>query len=369
MKVLHILNELRYSGAEVMLEISNKYFLSENIDNHILSTGSELGDYSINLKESGFNIHHIPLKKNFSFFLKYYRFLKNEKFDLIHIHTERANFWYSLVAFFSGNRKQIRTVHHIFYFDGFLKMIKKIQRHIMNKYLGVVSVSNSISGMKNELERYHIKNILISNWYDENQFQPVDYNRKLEIRKSYKIEDNQFIIVSVGGNTSYKNYPILIESLNYLPEKFNYKYIHIGDLGENDELQLLTEKLSLKNKIEFKGKLKSVIDYLHLADVFLMPSSTEGFGVAAVEAMASGCPVILSYVPALKDFKSICDNIIYTEIDPIAIANKIKLLGKKSLNDRHKIGMKLSKCIYEEYASSKVVPKYIELYKNVICIN
>ena len=56
-----------------------------------------------------------------------------------------------------------------------------------------------------------------------------------------------------------------------------------------------------------------MIPFLYASDVYIMPSSREGFGVAAVEAMGSGLPAILSNRPALYDFKDDSKEIVFTE--------------------------------------------------------
>ena len=64
MKVLHILNELKHSGAEVMLRLAYDRFKGSGIDSHILSPSNEGGDYAAILKQTGYKIHHIAFRRS-----------------------------------------------------------------------------------------------------------------------------------------------------------------------------------------------------------------------------------------------------------------------------------------------------------------
>ena len=125
MKILHILDEIRYSGAEVMLKNSAHLFKDNNIELFALSTGKDIGVYSDKLIEAGFKIYHIPFRKTLRFFKEIYKLLLIEKFEIVHIHSERAFFWYSLTAKLAGIDKIVRTVHSLYIFNGYLKLKEK----------------------------------------------------------------------------------------------------------------------------------------------------------------------------------------------------------------------------------------------------
>jgi len=69
MKVLHILNELKHSGAEVRLQLAYERFERSGIESHILSSGTQIGDYGAILLQSGYGVHHIPFRSNPGFLI------------------------------------------------------------------------------------------------------------------------------------------------------------------------------------------------------------------------------------------------------------------------------------------------------------
>jgi len=140
-RILHILNELKPSGAETMLLTAASYWHKQGLEGEILSTGINPGPYASPLEKAGYRIYHIPFSPSYRFLLSTYRFLKQYPYDIIHIHTERGNFWYALVAYLSGKRPIIRTVHNVFPFRRFLQVERYFQRWIMRGILGVQTVT------------------------------------------------------------------------------------------------------------------------------------------------------------------------------------------------------------------------------------
>ena len=87
MKVLHILNTLRPSGAEVMLRLAAPYWREKGLELSILSTGEIVGPYAAELENAGYEIVHLPFSKTFKFGLSFFQLLNYKNFDVVHIHT------------------------------------------------------------------------------------------------------------------------------------------------------------------------------------------------------------------------------------------------------------------------------------------
>lgn len=109
---------------------------------------------------------------------------------------------------------------------------------------------------------------------------------------------DQVKIVSVGSLRKAKNYPTALEALGLLPEqKCEYRIIGDGDL-RND---LESQAASLKTPVRFEGHVNDVGPFLQAADIFLMTSLWEGFGLAAVEGMNAGLPIVASDIDGLRE--------------------------------------------------------------------
>jgi glycosyltransferase involved in cell wall biosynthesis len=373
MKVLHILNELRFSGAETMLECAGSFFQDQGLDSHILGTTDQLGDFGPNLDQAGYTIHHIPLLKWGRFtsprsYLSFYHFFKKKQFDAIHIHPERANVTYALLAKFAGCKCIVRTVHHIFpppqNIKGFFrKWLTHFQRWFAKRILGVVFVSNSRSGLANERNAYRSENLLVPNWFDSRRFQPDASINQLELRERLSLRQNAFLIVSLGGNWPYKNYHLVVEALKLIPPEIDVLYVQVGPNGKGIDLIKHAETFGVSHRVRCAGKVSDPLHYLYAADVYVMPSSIEGFGCAAAEAMGAGLPTILAYTPALKDFEVDCTQITYVEPSAESLADALIRIEAMDKQERQTMGQQLSQEVHVNYGIENGAAKYVELYQ------
>ena len=366
MKILHILNEIRSSGAEIMLLNTAEFWQRNKLQSHILSTGENLGHFSKNLEDAGYTLHHIPLKNKLKYIIKLNKLIKFENFDIIHIHSEGASLYSAIAAKLAHRNKIIRTVHHIWPKRRVLPYFKrKLFRFISNKLLKVIAVSNSISGQKNEEDLFNSRNLLIPNWYDSNKFKPVDSNKKISLRKKYNVDSDFLIVTSLGGNWIYKNYDLIIQAMVHLDKNTDIRYFQIGT--NNESLKDLAKKLNISDKIYFWGEVSDVIPFLKMSDYYIMPSSEEGFGNSAIEALSVGLIPILSDVKALSDFKYYYPNEIIwikPEVEDIVYALKqIEKTNNKAVVDDYERRMKQYCKTIAAFGLENGPVKYLQLYK------
>jgi len=292
-KVLHILNELKFSGAEVMLKSAKNKFEESKITTEILSTGNILGEYKTEFEKCGYRIHHIPFVKSIGFILAVRKLIKNEKYDVVHIHSERFFFFYILIAKSARVSTIVRTIHSTFIFNGFLAIRRKFLLRIGHK-LGCQYTSISKNVRDNEKKLNGIDSTLINNWIDTDNFTPLEKN---PLTKNDTIK-----LISIGACSHVKQHFHILNLVAYL-KKINIKveYNHIGKGELEEEEQKQAKLLSIEDSVNFLGSQNNIIEYLHRSDFFLMPSSYEGLGNACVEAMSTGLIPIVNDVPGLRD--------------------------------------------------------------------
>ena len=244
MKILHILNSLNPSGAEVMLEIAMEEWKNCDISCDVLATGIEVGPYSNNMESVGFGIYHIPIKNKIKFVYDLKRFLTSHKYDLIHIHAENASLFAALAARLSGHKYLVRTVHHIWPYVTLSTYFRfLVFRFITNKILRVCAVSNSLSGYENEKKLYFSNNALIPNWYDNNKFKLTDPDERAKIRLKFNIPENYHVFVTLGGNWLYKNYHLVIEALSKMKDIKNKLIMTVDEINSVDKAKLILDEM------------------------------------------------------------------------------------------------------------------------------
>lgn len=320
MKVLHVLAELRPSGAEVLLRSAAPFFRDNGVDGEILATGEAVGDYAPVLQAAGFRIHHIPYARSASFFMSVARFARQGGFDVVHLHSERAFIAYVLAARRVGVRNLVRTIHNTFQFDGLLRLRRGIERRLAER-LGVRFVAISDGVNLNERSRFGTAPVLVQNWFDSRQFRPPTAQERDQARARLGIAPHEYTLITVGHCSAVKNHGALIEALARHGASA-WRYLHVGREQAGQPERALAERLGVLGRIQFLGACDEVLPLLHAADLYLMPSRYEGFSVAAVEALATGLPALLTDVPGLSDLREYLPDLIYCapEVDAIAAA-------------------------------------------------
>jgi glycosyltransferase involved in cell wall biosynthesis len=363
MRILHILEELKPSGAEVMLHAAASYWREEGFESDILSVGTVLGAYASPLEKAGYHIHHIRFSPSYEFLSSVRSFLRQQRYDAVHIHLERANLWYALLAYNSGARKLAYTSHGIFLFNGALRIERCIQRWIMRRLIGVKMVSISPSGERSERERFANTTVIIPNWFDSSKYKPPSIEERYASRKGLGISSDVTIVTSVGGCWGYKNHGSIIKSLAAIPTHIPLVYVHVGQEGEGCPERKVAEAMGVASRVRFLGIVSDILPILHASDAYIMPSMSEGFGIAAVEAMGAGLPVILSNVPGLCDFREAGEGIYWVEPTPESIAKGIVHFLDVPATDRREMGLKLSDYAHRHFAVEKGAGAYARLYR------
>lgn len=121
---------------------------------------------------------------------------------------------------------------------------------------------------------------------------------RLKAREKLNISNNQFIFLTIGrlnSSESYKGYDKTIEALSILKER-NFKFYIIGkyDTIEKERINRLINSFNLSNQVDLLGYVtdEELINYYRAADLFIMPSKGEGFGLVFIDAMAHGLRVV-----------------------------------------------------------------------------
>jgi glycosyltransferase involved in cell wall biosynthesis len=363
MKVLHILNELKPSGAEAMLRAAGTFWRGRGIEGEILCTGESLGTYAEPLREAGYQIHHIPFCGSISYLWQLYRFLKKHAFDGVHLHTERGSFWYAALAYLAGRRRIVRTFHNVFPFTGGLRIRRYVQRFAMRRILTVRPVAISRSVRDCEWEVFHNPAVLIPNWFDSNCYSPPTPEGRTSARATLGIEPTTMALASVAGCWSYKNHHAILHAIARIPRDLDILYLHAGQEREDHDERHLAIELGISSRVRFLGVVPDIALILRACDVFVMPSTYEGFGVAAAEAMGAGLPVILSNVAGLRDMHDVDDSIYWIEPTADDVAKAILHFHRTTDAERRATGRKLSQQAHKLFNIETGAALYADLYQ------
>ena len=157
----------------------------------------------------------------------------------------------------------------------------------------------------------------------------IEVDRKA-VREELGLTDNDFLIMSVGELNENKNQKVIVEALNELKNP-NVKYFLAGIGDEKENLEAKVQKYGLESQVKFLGYTKEVGKYLHVADAFAFPSYREGLGLASIEAMHVGLPILTSNRHGINDYSVFGETgFKYHPDDAKGFAEGIKTLIKDS---------------------------------------
>lgn len=128
-----------------------------------------------------------------------------------------------------------------------------------------------------------------------------DDDENCNIRKELGLSEDSFLVLSVGELFPRKNQQVIIRALGKLKDK-NIHYILCGKGSRLDELTALAEKNGIRDQVHFLGYRKDVTDIYGQADILALPSRREGLGLAGLEGMYCGLPLVSSDINGIRDY-------------------------------------------------------------------
>lgn len=269
--------------------------------NNTLLSGSGIIQHQIDFERSPFHI-----KNNIKAYFQLAELIKEEEFDMLHCHTPVGGVIGRLAFKISkkNNTKIIYTAHGFHFYKGApLKcwILYYPVEKILSKYTDLLITINQ-EDYYIAKERFRAKKTIKIPGLGVN-YEKYS-NSKCDIylmRKEFDIPSDAFVLITVGEINHNKNHKVVLKALR----KINNKEIHyiICGQGSNEKYLInLSKKLGIDKQVHFVGYRNDIPEILKIADCYIMPSIREGLGMAAIEAMASGLPIITSDCRGAKEF-------------------------------------------------------------------
>lgn len=231
----------------------------------------------------------------------------------------------------------------------------------MNKSDGLTAVSESLK--QDTLNFFNVtKEIkVIPNFIDFNRFKRID---KDHFKKAIA-PNGEKIITHISNFRKVKRVDDAIRIFDIIHKKVNSKLLLIGDGPERQNLEQLCRELNLCDDIRFLGKQDAIEELLAISDLFLMPSSSESFGLSALEAMACEVPVISSNAGGLAEVNIHGETGYLSNIGDIKdmAANALQILSSEEIHQRFR---KNALAQAKTFDIHNILPIYEEYYQQVI---
>ena len=227
---------------------------------------------------------------------------------------------------------------------------------------GVTAVSRFLK--EKTITNYYIdKNIeVIPNFIDTELFKPMEACNF----RAHIAPDGEKILVHTSNFRQVKRVTDTIRILERVIKEVPTKLVLVGDGPDRSECERLCRQLNLFEHVKFLGKQEGLVEILNSADIFLIPSQSESFGLAALEAMSCGKPVVSSSVGGLPEL------IKHNETGFIAEIGDVDRMAKYVVdlltNDKkYEAFSKSSRDrALNKFDKSKVIPMYEEFYNHIL---
>jgi N-acetyl-alpha-D-glucosaminyl L-malate synthase BshA len=294
--------------------------------------------------------------------------VKHEKLDLLHVHYAiphaSAAFMAQQILKAQGiNIPFITTLHGTdITLVGRDPSFEPVIRFCINVSNAVTTVSESLK--QDTIKHFGIERPIhvISNFIQIENTDSADAIQ--ELRTKYA-KEGQKIVCHISNFRPVKRVEDVILIFSEIQRNLDAKLILVGDGPDRQMAEKLSRKLGLIDQVIFFGKVRDTNHILEFSDLFLLPSETESFGLAALEAMAAGVPVISSntggipevniegysgYLSDVGDIESMARN----AVDLLSDAKKLALFRVQA-KERAAL-----------FSLDKILPQYEHLYQEVI---
>lgn len=235
------------------------------------------------------------------------RVIAQGNYDIVHCHTPNAALITRLVCRKFRKKQGLKvfyTAHGFHFYQGAPKLnwmiyypLEKLCSRYTDKLITINQEDYELAKSKfRAAEVCYIPGVGI----DLSRFETVQVDRAAK-RREIGVPEDAFLLLSVGELNENKNHQVIIKAL----AKLNNPNVHYAIAGVGDEknsLLKLAKTLGVSEQLHLLGYRKDIPELNCSADVFCFPSLREGLGLAAIEAMACGRPLITSNVHGINDY-------------------------------------------------------------------
>jgi glycosyltransferase involved in cell wall biosynthesis len=374
-RILFVIDGLEYGGGErVFVQLAAG--LRGRYQVFVASTPG--GKFEQQVKELG--IRFYPVNMGRRLYLKPIRWIKeiirNNKIDLVHSQGARADFFARLAAKMLKPKVKVvnttavtvesydvgalRKGAYLFfdrfsasYVDRFIVVSDALRRILINTHKippdKVIKIYNGI-----ELDEYRPNGKEVG-------------SQKSEVRREFGLAKNIPVIGAIGRMVWPKGFEYLIRSISEIVKNYPMvKVLLVGDGSLKRNLEDLTERIELKDRVIFTGFRRDIKEILSAVDLLVIPSLQEGFPMITLEAMAMAKLIVATNIDGITEqITDGVDGILVPSKNPSALAKAVtQVLNDKEL--ARTMGLSARKKVEQEFSVEKMVSETEKAYLSLL---
>ena len=358
MKIIHFTSHIGHGGDWSFIKSLADIFIKNN--HKVLICGSGTSNIFYNSME-------IPLNKGLKGFIyslfKIYQLPNNT--DIAHVHNPISLVYVIFYKYLRCRRLKIVFTYHLITPSSNFKKLFKI---ILFRFSDIVHSCSEeiILFLKREYKITSSKSLLIYPGINSQKFNSFPEEKKNELKKKYNVDKSSLILLFAGRLAPEKNIPLILE---YLANTSKYSSIVLMIAGDGDlkqELQQQSLSLNIENKVIFLGRVEKIEEIYAIADLLILPSSMETFGLVVIEAAFCGLPTLRSDVPGAKDQIVHGKNgFIFSAKQPETMFETLDLILSESFK-LSEIGKKARSDAMCKFTNEKMYNNFLNLYEKIL---
>ncbi len=321
MKILHIINALEVGGAERLLVEALPIMKERGHEVEVLLLQSTGDTFEEQLLEQGIGIEALNKKGGRYSPLNILGMAGRLKdYDVVHTHLFPSQYWAAIAhGMKSMKNVLVTTEHSTFNTRARHRWSSWLDKRIYSLYDGVICISEATAEFMKQRCPKKVDICVIENGIR------IPKAEELRIKKSReelieRVPNDAFLLLQVARFTEQKDQACVIRAMKRLPESVHVAFAGYGVMQE--QCEALAKELGVEHRTHFLGMRDDIADLWNVANLGVMSSNWEGFGLAAVEGMAHHRAVLASNVKGLADVVSFPE-LLFTKGDDAELAGKI----------------------------------------------
>lgn len=290
--------------------------------------------------------------------------IDREKLDVIHVHYAMPHAISAILARDIAEHpvKVVTTLHgtdiSVLSFD---PTFKKMIKHGIEQSDVVTAVSHSLAEQTWESLGTEKDISVIHNFVNEN----VYYKRKqTHLKEQYGISKDEKVVIHISNFRKVKRIEDIVKTFALIQKEIKAKLLLVGDGPECAAIYELVKTLNLEDQVLFLGKQKKISDLLSIADLKLLLSEKESFGLVLLEAMACGVPCIGTNIGGIPEVIKQGETGFLVDLADVQKASEYALRLLKNNKLHSQFSQAALAHVQQNFSSKMIVDQYIACYTN-----
>lgn len=337
-------------------------------DECVLELKQKLSRINVDCFQVDFTRNVADIKQEYIAYKQVKKIMTENVYDFVHCHSPIGGLVGRIVAHFTKT-KVIYTAHGFHFFKGapILNWLLFYPIEWGCSFWTDVLITINKEDYTRARNRFHagVVEYIPGVGVDTKKYRECKIDRRA-VRQRLGIKDDEVMLFSVGELCDNKNHETVIRALAKIQNN-KVKYYICGKGKKEQELLNLAKDLGIEKQIVLLGYRQDIHELCKAADVFVFMSKREGLGLAAIEGMASGLPLISSNIHGIKDYsENGKTGYTYAPKDVFGVAEGINKCAMDA-KWRYNVGQ-YNQIVAQRFDISQVQDKMKEIYSGMECV-